>query len=317
MIPTSKRSYSIRPPTLDDLHAVVALVNACSIAEGGQPDETPQNLLSDWNTPGFVLATNAWAAIAPDGTIIGYEQVEVDDDAPCELDGYVHPDFVNQGIGTHLLQLAKDRAREDLAARGRMLPVSLRGAIAVANSGARWLFSDAGFRVIRHFWRMEVELLAPPAQPILPNGFSIRNFVRGQDERATHAAVEAAFEDHWDHSPIAFDEWSHRNIEREDFNPAFWFLAIAGDEVVGTALCYARSASMGWVRHLGVRREWRGRGLGLTLLQHAFSAFYASGRNTIGLGVDAQSPTGATRLYQRAGMRVTEEYETYEKMLGE
>src|SRR5687768_18244596 len=110
-----KRSYTIRPPTLDDLHAVVALVNACSIAEGGQPDETPQNLLSDWNTPGFVLTTNAWAAIAPDGTIVGYEQVEVDDDAPCELDGYVHPDFVNQGIGTHLLRLAEDRARVDLA----------------------------------------------------------------------------------------------------------------------------------------------------------------------------------------------------------
>jgi ribosomal protein S18 acetylase RimI-like enzyme len=74
---------------------------------------------------------------------------------------------------------------------------------------------------------------------------------------------------------------------------------------------------MGWVRNLGVRRGWRGRGLARALLQHAFGAFYARGCTTIGLGVDAQSPTGATRLYQRAGMRVTEEYETYEKMLRE
>jgi mycothiol synthase len=198
-----------------------------------------------------------------------------------------------------------------------MQRAALRGAIAAANTGARRLFSDAGFRVIRHFWRMEIELLAPPAQPSLPEGCGIRTFVRGQDERATHAAVEAAFEDHWEHLPIAFDEWSHRNIERDNFDPAFWFLATAGAEVVGTALCYARGSNLGWVRHLGVRREWRGRGLGLALLRHAFSAFYASGRNTIGLGVDAQSPTGATRLYQRAGMRVTEEYETYEKILGE
>jgi len=64
----SKRNYTIRPPTPDDLHAVVALVNACSIAEGGRPDETPQNLMADWNTPGFVLATNAWVATAPDGS---------------------------------------------------------------------------------------------------------------------------------------------------------------------------------------------------------------------------------------------------------
>jgi mycothiol synthase len=316
-MPENKRNYNIRPASRDDLHAVVALVNDCSIAEGGRPDETPQNLLSDWNTPGFVLATNAWVATAPDGNVIGYEQVEVVADASsCELDGYVNPGFTNQGIGASLLRLAEDRARAELAAKGHNQPSRLHGAIAAANAGARQLFSEAGFQVVRHFWRMEIELHAPPAAPSVSEGISIRTFVPGQDERATHATIEAAFEDHWEHTPIAFDEWSRRQIQRDDFDPAFWFLATAGEEVVGTALCYARSADMGWVRGLGVRRGWRGRGLGLALLQHAFGAFYEHGRSTIGLGVDAQSPTGATRLYQRAGMRVTEEYETYEKVLG-
>jgi len=316
-VPESTLNYIIRPPTLGDLHAVVALVNDCSIAEGGRPDETPQNLLADWNTPGFVLATNAWVATAPDGTIIGYEQVEVsDDDAHCELDGYVHPRFIGQGIGAGLLRLAEDRARAVLAISEHRQPARLRGAIAAANAGARWLFSDAGYYVVRHFWRMEIDLHAPPAPPIVPEGISIRSFVPGHDERATHATIEAAFEDHWEHAPIAFEEWSRRQIQRDDFDPTFWFLATTGDEVVGTALCYARSAGMGWVRGLGVRRSWRGRGLGLALLQQTFGAFYSHGRSTIGLGVDAQSPTGATRLYQRAGMRVTEEYETYEKKLG-
>jgi ribosomal protein S18 acetylase RimI-like enzyme len=36
---------------------------------------------------------------------------------------------------------------------------------------------------------------------------------------------------------------------------------------------------------------------------------------TIGLGVDASNPTGATRLYQRAGMVVASEHVTYEKEL--
>src|SRR3954451_6828577 len=116
MMSTSTPNYAIRHPKLDDLHAVVALVNACSIAEGGQPDETPRNLLSNWNTPGFLLATDAWAATAPDGMIIGYEQVETgDDDAPCEVDGYVHPHFTGQGIGTQLLRRADDRVRAALA----------------------------------------------------------------------------------------------------------------------------------------------------------------------------------------------------------
>jgi mycothiol synthase len=312
----SKLSYTIRPAALDDLHAVVALVNDCSIAEGGSPDETAQNLLSDWNTPGFALATDAWAAAAPDGKVIGYEQVEVGDaDAGYELDGYVHPDFTGQGIGADLLRLAEERALAALAIDAPTQSAKLHGAIAAANVGARQLFSESGFQLVRHFWRMEIELHAPPNPASLRPGFGIRSFVPSQDERATHAAIESAFEDHWEHTPVAFEEWSRRQIERDDFDPAFWFLATSGDEVVGTALCYARSADMGWVRHLGVRRGWRGRGLGLALLKHAFGAFYSCGRTTIGLGVDAQSPTGATRLYQRAGMRVTEEYETYQKLL--
>jgi mycothiol synthase len=312
-MPENKRNYAIRAASFDDLQAVVALVNACSIAEGGRPDETPQNLLSDWNTPGFVLTTDAWVATAPDGKVIGYEQVEVGDpEAAYELDGYVDPGFVGRGIGPHLLRLAEERAA--LAASVPHQPIKLRGNIAAANIAARQLFTGAGYQVVRHFWRMEIELRAAPAASSLPEGISIRTFVPGQDERATHTTVEAAFEDHWEHVPVGFEEWSRRQIQRDDFDPAFWFLATAGDQVIGTALCYARSADMGWVRNLGVRRGWRGRGLGSALLQHAFGAFYERGRSTIGLGVDAQSPTGATRLYQRAGMRVTEEYETYEKV---
>ena len=45
-MPEQKLNYTIRAPIFDDLHAVVALINACSIAEGGSPDETPENLRS-------------------------------------------------------------------------------------------------------------------------------------------------------------------------------------------------------------------------------------------------------------------------------
>ena len=102
-------------------------------------------------------------------------------------------------------------------------------------------------------------------------------------------------------------------FQRADFDPSLWFLALDGDRIAGTALCFPRSEQLAWVRGLGVRRPWRGRGLGMALLQHAFAAFYARGMRIAGLGVDAQSPSGATRLYERAGMRVTEQYDTLEK----
>ena len=55
---------------------------------------------------------------------------------------------------------------------------------------------------------------------------------------------------------------------------------------------------------LGVRRAWRRQGLGEALLLRSFAAFRQRGLTRGTLGVDASSVTGATRLYERAGMRV-------------
>jgi len=48
------------------------------------------------------------------------------------------------------------------------------------------------------------------------------------------------------------------------------------------------------------------------LLLQSFGEFYRRGTRRVGLGVDAASPTGATRLYERAGMRVSREFAVYE-----
>ena len=84
------------------------------------------------------------------------------------------------------------------------------------------------------------------------------------------------------------------------------------------SLCHPKvveDPDMGWVDVLGVRRPWRRRGLALALLHHTFGEFYQRGKRKVGLGVDAQSLTGATRLYEKAGMHVQRQYATYEKEL--
>jgi ribosomal protein S18 acetylase RimI-like enzyme len=64
-----------------------------------------------------------------------------------------------------------------------------------------------------------------------------------------------------------------------------------------------------------VRRPWRQRGLGLALLLQSFRAFHERGENRVGLGVDSANETGATRLYERAGMRVVAEDVVWRKEL--
>jgi mycothiol synthase len=308
---TLPSTITIRVPLPDDAQAVVDLINICSLAEGGSPDFTLAGLREDWDAPSFDLASDAWLAEGSAGRLLGYEQFFAHPAGPAHaIDGYVHPEHKGRGIGTRLLRLAERRAREQFGPGAR-----LRGSIEATNRAAQQLFAAEGYTCVRHFWRMEIDLDAPPPAAVCPPGIVIRAFVPGQDERATHAAVEAAFQDHWSHTPITFEDWARGQLGRSDFDPALWFLACAGDGVVGTALCFRRTPEFGWVRNVAVVREWRGRGVGLALLRHAFGAFCARGVRSVGLGVDAQNPTGATRLYERAGMHVAERYDTLEKVV--
>jgi ribosomal protein S18 acetylase RimI-like enzyme len=69
------------------------------------------------------------------------------------------------------------------------------------------------------------------------------------------------------------------------------------------------------VEVVGVRRPWRKQGLALALLQHAFAEHYRRGIREIGLSVDAESLTGAPRVYARAGMQVAQNFVIYRKEL--
>jgi hypothetical protein len=51
------------------------------------------------------------------------------------------------------------------------------------------------------------------------------------------------------------------------------------------------------------------------MLRHAFSAFLSQGVTHIGLSVDAQSPTGAPKIYERAGMSLDQSFILYEREL--
>jgi ribosomal protein S18 acetylase RimI-like enzyme len=91
-----------------------------------------------------------------------------------------------------------------------------------------------------------------------------------------------------------------------------------GDEVAGIAICDPSAPGQpeyGWVATLGVRRAWRGRGIARSLLATAFAEYRRRGKRGVSLGVDAESPTGANRLYERVGMRPVTNTVVYAKEL--
>jgi len=174
-----------------------------------------------------------------------------------------------------------------------------------------------GFRLIRHSHRMKIDLDHPTPEPVWPEGVQVRSFRPG-DEGAFYETHQETFEDSWEPIEEPYDEWTHWHLESPAFVPELWFLAVEDDQPAGFAICHPHraDAELGWVGILGVRRPWRKRGLGRALLLHAFAEFRKRGLRGAGLGVDAESITGANRLYESAGMHVAARFDIYEKVVG-
>ncbi len=313
--------FTIRAPQLDDVAEVAALVNARSLALTGTEMMSVSDILLYWNEPERDITDEDWLVIAPDGRIAAFmELYEFPPFTLFEFDHHVHPDFDGIGIEPVLFDIIEHRARREVhqAPDGERV-VLHTFASSLATEAHRHLESH-GFVHIRDGIQMLIDL-DTPAPANWPDGITVRTFVRDQDERAVWETAEAAWQDHWGYAPMPLEEFLYFRIEsNENFDPGLWHLAMDGDQIAGIALCNPERAGFdntGWVSLLAVLREYRGRGIGQALLQHAFADFARRGYAHAGLGVDASSLTGADRLYRNAGMREIKREFTFEKVLRE
>ncbi len=300
--------YVMRAPRADEVAVVADLIAATDIAAFGAVNSTVEGLAADWDD--LDLGRDAWVVVAPDGALAGYGAVDAEAPVQIETDAYVHPAQTGRGVGTCLVRVTEERARDHLPTAPAAARVVIHNSIYATNDAANELLHREGYVPVRSFWHMIGDLETPPPAPAWPTGIRVRAGVRGEDERLFYRVWDEAWHDHWGHVPTTFETWA----PRPDYDPSLWFVAFDGDEPAGVAICRYH-LEMGKVRALAVRRPWRRRGLGAALLRHAFAEFYRRGTRRVTLDVDAASPTGATRLYERAGMRVATQYATYEKEL--
>lgn len=201
-----------------------------------------------------------------------------------------------RGLGTEIVDRGEAFARTEGAAR-------IHTAAAEPDAAARALFESRGYREVRRFYEMAIELTEEPTVPELPEGLVVDE-VRDGEERAFYDALGEAFADHWEWHPTPFEEWiAIRKDQHHDEHGPVWFVIRDGDELAAVTR-NDLAAGGGYVGAIGVRRPWRGRGLAKVLLYRTFAEFWRRGIARITLDVDAESPTGATHLYERVGMQV-------------
>lgn len=322
----SPTTLTTRAPRAEDVDAIVELFNAHTRELFGENPHYPEDFTSLWTAPGFNLDTDARVALTPEGTLVGY--IHVQDMVPphvvAQIGGRVHLDYRRQGIGTMLMEWAESRAMQALDKAPEGTRVLFEGGASSIDKSSDALLRSRGMEPIRHFFRMLIEFNGQPPAPVWPEGMTVRAVDEKTELEEVVRTYQASFRDHWGYLDVPFEtmlQYIQHMISTDPLHdPSLWFAAYDGDQMAAICLCDPRigsRADTAMVNILGVRREWRKKGLGLAFLHDAFNEFYRRGIPRAILGVDASSLTGATRLYERAGMRVERVNNTYGKVLRE
>jgi ribosomal protein S18 acetylase RimI-like enzyme len=140
----------------------------------------------------------------------------------------------------------------------------------------------------------------------VPEGFEIRPVDRSH-LREIFDADAKAFRDHW--GSVHDDEAAYDRFASDHrTDPSLFVVAFAGDEVAGAVLNLIDDAEnelfdrrRGLLDSVFVRRPYRRRGLGRALVQRSLAVLRDRGMTSAALGVDAQNPHEALRLYEACG----------------
>jgi mycothiol synthase len=296
-------TVSVRHPTWEDLAVATDVLNAHSRALHDVDDVSLAQLEEVWRAPEVEFPDDVFVA-ERDSEIVGYADV-----IPFGETSWFDGRAVDPSAYPPLIERATARAEEHAKRH-------IRSFASEKDETARSALEAAGYEVIRHGFRMRIDLDADLPPPVWPEGFTVRTYREG-DAPLFHRGHQDSFADTWEFTGEPFEQWSHWFMG-SILQPEHWFIVQRDDDVAAIAMCRQSDTEpdTGWVHILGVLPSYRRRGLALALLRHVFRHFGGLGMKCVGLGVDGENPTGAVALYERAGMHVARRNLTYERVPG-
>ena len=307
-----EQRFRLRPLDQRQVPALAALTAATEAADHQDEFLGEEDLSGFLDDPDNDLPRGS-LAIYDGGSMAGYAMLAARTAADpvhlMRLAAAVHPAYRGQGIGGYILDWAARAARPLHEERLPGRPLSLAGSCQESNKAAVDLFTARGYQPSRWFLRMTCELTTEPAPAPVQAGIRIVGFTpdRSADARQVH---DEAFRDHWGSTDSSEQGWDHF-IGYQAFRPQYSFLAYESGEPLALVIgheydSYTKATGRLdlYIPTVGTRRAARGRGLATALLATALRAAWADGFVTSSLDVDADSPTGAGRIYERAGYTV-------------
>ncbi|HMO57003.1 MAG TPA: GNAT family N-acetyltransferase [Roseiflexaceae bacterium] len=287
-----------------DLECISRFVNQCETSDGFDEITSVDELSDEFATPGFDATRDLRLWFDEQGQLVVFGQLWASEEN-AHNDGFlwykVAPEWRNSDPEAELFSWATARVRE----YGRT------ALSVVTRDNEPWriaAYERYGFRAVRYFLRMRRMLDTPIEAPQFPAGYTL---VDGDHDPERWAEMyNASFIDHYNFHPATADKvryWQQETDYRPDLNlvacaPDGSYAAFAWN-TISRAENNHTGLQNGHIGLLGTRRGYRRQGLGRAMLLASLQRLAAIGMQSASLGVDAESPTGATQLYTAAGFQ--------------
>jgi mycothiol synthase len=326
--------WRIREYREADIPEIVALINAADHAAGMPIRASADGLRDQFNSPGLnpsrqvIVAEAMDTGGAPSGSLLGYGRAFPRNDKAgvervYDVSMRVHPEVADSGLALAMAEEIVVIARRHEATPGqtRVGKVRVRSYIYEKHASLREAWQQVGLREVRQAWTMRRPLDAPIPDPPKVAGVTLRNYRYPDDNEPSRQALNRSFADYFDAKPISSESWEREmasSVVRHDLS----WIAVpenGSGELAGFCICQLDEEENalggrreGWVEGMGVVQEWRGRGLGKSLLLHALQSLQSVGMDVMLADVDAQGPSPATCLFESVGFTVRDRMYQYE-----
>ncbi|MDY6893269.1 MAG: GNAT family N-acetyltransferase [Chloroflexota bacterium] len=305
-------NYTIRTYRHSDFTSYVQLHIDAERADKAGCYTSPRSLNEKLDRPGFHPENNLFVA-ETEGAIAGSLDIVVElGIGRVVANCLVHPQHRRRGLATRLLREAEQRASE-MEAR------VVQGSIAEGNVAAKNLLSGLSFNYVHRFLELSLDISEAHWVAATQVSYRCRHLQRGE-EPSLAEIQNRCFMDTWGYHPNTVEEITYR-VGMSDCCHEGIFMVCESEQpvgycwtIVGAGENVAPGARKGRIHMLAVAREYRGKGLGKSVLQAGLSYLASREIGTVELSVDAGNRE-AMALYESFGFRVQSATDWYEKAL--
>lgn len=156
-------NLAARRPSMKDLASVAALWHIDDDCKDMSVlEKTEEDVQRQWQAQGFQLAQDAWMIVNRKQETVAYADVRMHEDTRSEkellaLTLVVHPAYRGRGVGTLLVRLIEQRARDIADMLPPRRPVALRYIMHSQNVAAKNLLEREGYERLERFWRISLQ----------------------------------------------------------------------------------------------------------------------------------------------------------------